>query len=195
MPVPENTRQIHADPTLILTALPHRRLLMRIYRLFAPVAIAVLGWAWTPLLHAQGLEDARARWPVFSSDAVGQKAELYVYYPSADFMVKLETTATPGLFSDVEFGYLVGDISSDLSELLAASWYQGQDVATITSAAQRLDDEAKTMRQPFQQPAATVVVAMDTVGLAFTYSGRAATGVGEVSWSIGATWAEIAAQQ
>jgi hypothetical protein len=166
---------------------------MAIGRFFA-ISLALFAGS-ASLAVAQGLEQARAQLPRFTASAEGQTAELYVYYPSVDVMVKLETTAAPGVFSDVEFGYVVGDFHSVVSEFLASSWYSGYDEATRSSAARQLEGEAKWMRQPFQQPGATLATALDTAGVTFTYSGRAADGTGEVSFSNKWSWAEVAAQQ
>jgi hypothetical protein len=158
------------------------------------VAIAALTWN-TPQATAQGLDEAKAQLPTFTSTAEGQKADLYVYYPSVNVMVKVETSAAPDLFTDAEFGYAVGDFGSVVSEVLAQTWYQGHDQSAIASAAQQLEAEAKTMRQPFQQPGVTLAVAMDDAGVAFTYSGKAADGVTEVSFSTKVTWDQAMAQQ
>ena len=71
----------------------------------------------------QGLREARRQLPVFKADEQGQHAQLFVYYPSVDAVVKLEVAADPGVFSDSEFGYLVGDMHSEVSGVLASAWY------------------------------------------------------------------------
>jgi hypothetical protein len=158
------------------------------------VAIAAVTWN-AAQAEAQGLDQARAQLPTFTSTAEGQRADLYVYYPSVNVMVKVEASSAPDLFTDAEFGYAVGDFGAVVSEVLAQTWYQGYDQAAITSAAQQLEAEAKEMRQPFQQPSVTLAVAMDAAGVTFTYSGKAADGVTDVSFSTKITWEQAMAQQ
>ncbi len=133
--------------------------------------------------------------PVFTSGTDGHTAELYVYYPSVDFMVKLETTAAPDVFTDVEFAYLVGEFHSVVTEFLTSAWYSDLDEVTMASVAQQLEDDAKPMRQPFQRPGASLAVGLDSSGIIFTYAGQAADGAAEVSFSAKMTWAEVMAQQ
>ena len=145
-------------------------------------------------LQAQGLEQARAQFPVFSSDAEGQASDLYAYYPSVDFMVKVETKAPAGVFSDAEFGYLVGAFHSVVTEILANGWYAGHDEATLAVVAATLEAEAKTMKQPFQPPTTTLSMIFDTSGITFTLSGQSPEGAGEVSFTTKMTWEETLAQ-
>lgn len=147
------------------------------------------------LAAAQGLDQVRAQLPAFSSGAEGQKADLHLYYPSANVMVKIEVSAEPALFTDAEFGYAVGDFGSVVAEVLAQTWYQGYEQSAVTAAAQQLEAEAKEMRQPFQPPSVTLAVAMDESGVTFTYSGKAVDGVTDVSFSTKVTWAQAIAQQ
>jgi hypothetical protein len=167
---------------------------MTLFR-FSTISTLILGVfvSSTAVAQAQGIEDAKAKLPVFTTEAVGQKAEQHIYYPSVNVMVKIEATAISGLFSEVEFGYLVGDFESVVAQILAEAWYSGYDEASIAGAARQLQDEAKTMRQPFQPPVVTLSVALDAAGVTFTYKGRTPEG-SEVSTSFNLTWAQIVAQ-
>ncbi len=157
------------------------------------VAFTVLGLS-GQVAWAQGLEEARNELPVFSSGDEGQRAELYVYYPSVDYMVELEMTSEFGLFSDIEFGYLVGGVHSFVNDFLVSAWYGNLDEASMAAAVQQLEEEAKPMQKPFQQPGAKLAVAFDESGVGFTYSGQATEGGAEVSFSAKMTWAEVMAQ-
>ncbi len=166
---------------------------MRISLVGAPLVVLAALIASPPALQAQGLEDAKAKLPSFTPTAEGYRAELYMYYPSADLMMKLEASAAAGLFSDFELGYLVGSLEVIASQFLANAWYGDYDEATIASAAQQLYSEAKTMKQAFQPAKATFGVAMDAAGLTVNFAGVAADGVTMVSTSVKLTWAEVLA--
>ena len=152
--------------------------------------IVALFVAATPAAHGQGLEAARALLPSFTSGEAGQRADVYIYYPSVDATVKLETAAAAGLFSNVEFGYLVGDLESNMTELLVGAWYGELDELTTMQTVNDLDSNKKTMKQPIQSPVATVTTELTTAGVGLTYSGINAEGI-EVSFSVKFTWQQV----
>jgi hypothetical protein len=121
--------------------------------------------------RAQGLDKLKQEFPAFELGEDGQSSVWYVFLPTQDIMVKLEVSAEPGVFSNTEFGYLAGGLAEDVPEMVVeALWSEDLDDNGKTLAAKVIEDEAKTMRVPFQDVDMGFAFDMDSLGLDWRFT-------------------------